>query len=174
MPIAALVIDVQAGLVPGSYNETQVLSAIQTTISKVRLAGGAIVYIQHCHNQWEPLKKGNPGWALHPFLDTRETDVYVEKTASDAFYDSTLAQLLDEHNISDVVIMGLQTEYCVDATCRAALSRGFEVTLIKDGHTTGDSLLNAELTIAHHNSVLENLAHPRSQIRVVTGTDYNP
>ena len=59
----------------------------------------------------------------------------------------------------------------VDATCRAALSRGFEVTLAGDGHSTGDAVTPAKTTIAHHNYVLGNLAHPDRNILVMPGAE---
>ncbi len=163
---AALVIDVQLGLVQGAHRESEVLAAIKTTISKVRGCGGQVVFVQHCHATWEPLKKGNPGWVIHPAIETQSSDLFVEKTASDSFYESELADVLVAHEIDRLVVMGLQTEFCVDATCRAALSRGFEVILVADGHTTGDAKISAEDAIAHHNYALANLAHPSLQIQV--------
>lgn len=58
----------------------------------------------------------------------------------------------------------MQSEYCVDTTCRSALSRDFDVTLASDAHTTGGPA--AARTIAHHNTVLSNLAHPSRRIVV--------
>ena len=56
----------------------------------------------------------------------------------------------------------MQSEYCVDTTCRSALSRDFDVTLASDAHTTGGPA--AALVIAHHNAVLPNVAHPSRRI----------
>jgi len=35
-----------------------------------------------------------------------------------------------------LLIMGAQTEVCVDTTCRRASSLGFSATLVSDGHNT--------------------------------------
>jgi len=49
----------------------------------------------------------------------------------------------------------LQTEYCIDTTCPRAFTLGYEVTLVKDAHSTWDSsLLKANRIIEHHNNVL--------------------
>jgi nicotinamidase-related amidase len=37
-----------------------------------------------------------------------------------------------------LVVAGLQSEYCVRDTVLGALARGYEVTLISDGHSTYD------------------------------------
>ncbi len=168
MATAALIVDVQVGLVAGAHNEAEVLANIARTVSAIRSRAGTVVYIQHCHASYEPLQKPNPGWQLHPALDARSTDSYVEKTASDAFYQTNLNQLLKGLGVTDLYIAGLQTEYCVDATCRVAQSLGYQVHLVQDAHTTGDTDLPAQSVIDHHNTVLQNLAHPDRPIKLVT------
>ncbi|MGI9325064.1 MAG: isochorismatase family protein [Pseudomonadales bacterium] len=170
MNTAALIIDVQVGLVSGAYNETQLLENINRVITAVRAKGGHVVFIQHCHASYQPLMKDNASWALHPALDARGDDTYIEKTASDSFYQTELAEVLDAMNVAELYITGLQTEYCVDATCRAAQGRGYSVNLVEDAHTTGDSQLPAATIIAHHNAVLANLAHPDHPIRLVSSS----
>ena len=168
---ALLVIDVQKALVQGAYREEEMLAAIRVATDKIRNKGGAIVYIQHCHTKYEPMKKGNPGWALHEALDVQSSDCFVEKEASDAFYETPLDALLKGMDVDHVYVVGLQTEYCVDATCRSALSNGYGVTLVGDAHTTGDDLLTAAQAVAHHNHILGNLAHPLRSIKVQGSED---
>jgi nicotinamidase-related amidase len=95
-------------------------------------------------------------------------DTIIEKSASDSFYQTTLAAELETLGVQDLVICGLQTEFCVDATARAALSRGYHVTLASDAHSTGDAITPAETTIQHHNYALGNLAHPNGPIKIQT------
>ena len=168
---ALLVIDVQKALIAGAYREDAVLAAIRTVSETVRARGGIVVFVQHCHASFAPLKKGNPGWELHDRLDVRAGDHIVEKQASDAFYDTELDDLLRSTGVDHLYVTGLQTEYCVDTTCRSALSRGYGVTLIGDGHTTGDASLSAAEIIAHHNVVLANLAHPLNAITVCASSE---
>lgn len=163
---ATLVIDAQIGLITGAYREQAVIDAINLSISKVRESHGIVIFIQHCHSTFEPMKKGNEGWKLHPSLDTQSDDLIIEKEASDSFYETDLDILLQQKGVGHLYITGLQTEYCVDATCRAALSKGYDVTLVSDAHTTGDSHLSAKEVIEHHNKILGLLVHPKRQILV--------
>jgi len=163
---ALLVIDVQKALVTGAYREHEFIEAAQTAIKRVRERSGVVVFIQHCHSSFEPMKKGNPGWQLHDALRPEDGDVFVEKEASDSFYNTQLDDQLRQRGVDHLVVTGLQTEYCVDATCRSALSRGYRVTLVSNGHTTGESLLSAAQIVAHHNHVLSNLAHPENTIQL--------
>jgi nicotinamidase-related amidase len=82
--------------------------------------------------------------------------------------------LLDELRrleVTHVVVTGMQTELCVDTTCRRAITLGLEVTLVSDAHTTVDATLPAESIVAYHNAVLPELAHPRHHILVRPSRD---
>jgi len=168
---ASLVIDVQTGLATGAYREKELLEVINLTNTRVRCGGGMVVFVQHCHASYEALMVGNPGWQLHSGLDVKEQDLTVAKRASDSFYDTELEILLRDAGVENVIISGLQSEFCVDSTCRAALSRGFAVTLLSDGHTTGDSHMKAVEVVNHHNIILANLASPDHPIRVVSSQE---
>jgi nicotinamidase-related amidase len=82
-------------------------------------------------------------------------DVIIHKTAADAFFKTNLEEELNKREITHLVICGLQTELCVDTTCRRAVSMGYHVTLASDTHSTWDSReLTAQQIINHHNQVL--------------------
>ena len=48
--------------------------------------------------------------------------------------DTGLEEYLKEKKITDIILGGLQTEYCIDATCKSAFERGFHVWI--PAHTT--------------------------------------
>ncbi|HEY2995770.1 MAG TPA: isochorismatase family protein [Methylomirabilota bacterium] len=98
-------------------------------------------------------------------------EVVIGKTASDSFHRTSLQDELRRRAVKHLVVTGMQTEYCVDTTVRQAISLGFDVTLVADGHTTRDALLPAADAIRHHNSVLSSLAHPDHHVTVVAGRD---
>ena len=79
----------------------------------------------------------------------------VQKRHPDAFQDTNLQRELESRGIERLIVTGMQTEYCVDTTCRRAYSLGYGVTLVEDAHSTWDTdLLTAPQIIAHHNDVL--------------------
>ena len=168
---AILVIAAQIGPMGGAYEGSSVIKAISKTISKVRESSGVVVFIQHCHLRYEPLMKGNTRWSLHPDLDKNPEALVVEKESSDSFYETPLDDLMAENDVEHVYITGIQTEYCVDTTSRVALGKGYSVTLVSDGHTTGDSHIPAQAVIDHHNKVSADLAHPKSRIRVASSDE---
>lgn len=163
MPDAAalVVIDVQRGMIDGFEDDwREVLPVVSELAGRARAANVPVVLVQHCGaRSSHPLHPSQPGWALHPALDPQPQDVHLEKRWSDAFRDTDLDTLLREAGVSRVVLVGAQTEYCVDATARRAASQGYDVTVVADGHTTSENgLLTREQIISHHNQTLANLA----------------
>lgn len=168
---ALLIIDAQIALVSGAYRAQEMLAAITLAIDKARLADAPIIFIQHNHASFAPLMKGSDGWHLHPSLDRKPGDLVIEKSASDAFYETPLAEQLKRKGVSTVVCCGMQSEYCVATTCTSALSKDFEVVLLTDGHTTGGSDSTAQLIIDHHNRTLPNLAHPSASLTSIPSSE---
>lgn len=168
---ALLIIDVQVALMDGAWRADEVLANIAALLVRARAAGAPVVFLQHNHRSFKPMMRGEPGWANHPRVAPWPGDLIIEKTASDGFLDTSLQQDLDRLGVTALVVTGAQTEFCVDATCRAALSRGFDVLLVADAHTTGDAIIPAETIIRHHNHALANLAHPQRSIAVVASAE---
>ena len=77
--------------------------------------------------------QGTPGAELHPALDREALDVVVDKgqdPGTDGYsgFDGTrLAELLREHDVDQVTVVGLATDYCVKNTALEALQEGFTV-----------------------------------------------
>ena len=161
---ALLIIDAQIGLLDGAYRADEVLGVMAEALRRARQADAPVFFLRHNHASFAPLMNGASTWEIHPRVKPRTGEVVVNKTASDGFWNTDLQRLLDEQGVARLRVAGLQTEFCVDATCRAAISRGFDVVLIADGHTTGDAVTDAATTIRHHNYALTHLAHPTRSI----------
>jgi len=155
---ALVIIDMQLGNFQGSdsvYDGEILLSKVQRLISKARGEGVPVFYVQNKGSEGDPDETGTPGWEIHPTIVPKEGDVVIEKETPDAFHRTTLSQKLRSKGIEKLVIAGLQTEYCIDTTCRRAYSLEYDVVLVKDAHSTWDSSsLTAEQIVGHHNRVL--------------------
>jgi nicotinamidase-related amidase len=155
---ALLVIDVQ---VCNSEDATPVhagsdlLAKISTLITRARASGVSVVYVQHCGLDGAVDHPGTPGWRVHPAVAPVKGDVVIQKRHPDAFQATNLQRELESKGIKRLIVAGVQTEYCVDTTCRRGYSLGYDVTLVKDAHSTWDTdHLSAPQIIAHHNHML--------------------
>ena len=169
MKAALLIIDVQVGLVElmPSNLQHQVLSNIKILQSRARSVKIPVVFIQHDGFKGHPLETETPGWAIHPSILPRSGEPVIRKKASDSFFETELAEALQKNKIGDVIIAGAMTEFCVDTTCRRAVTLGYNVTLVSDAHLTRDTaVLTAAQIIAHHNLVLKGFAAGTHSIKV--------
>jgi nicotinamidase-related amidase len=167
---ALLIIDMQTEwLQPsaGRFDLEGVLARINQVAQHYRARGDAVVFVRHSN---EEASTGSPGWQIDVRLPVLPTDHIVDKCASDSFVQTTLTALLQGLGVGHVTISGMATEFCVDSTVRAALSAGFDVTALSDGHTTGDRPhLSAQAIVTHHNWVWTHLAPPAGRVlRVLT------
>ncbi len=164
---AFLIMDMQNGLLKEAYQPYITLDRTGMLLARARETATPVVYIQHCGQPGEPLQPDTPGWQIHPSLTPIRGDPVVSKRGSDGFYGTALQRELESRHIRHLVIAGMLSEFCIDTTCRQAISLGYAVTLAADAHTTvHNGLLLAPQIIAHHNSVLARLAHPDGHITV--------
>ncbi|MFM1678642.1 cysteine hydrolase family protein [Aeromonas salmonicida] len=161
MTKALLIIDVQVGLfeaTPSPYKSDEVISNINKLTDKARPSKTPIIWIQHETPSHEILKFQSSGWKLPNNLNRAESDFYVRKTTPDSFFKTDLLQILTNQTVSELVVCGYATEFCVDTTIRSAAEKGFQITLVSDTHTTHDKQhAPAEFIIQHHNATLPNI-----------------
>lgn len=99
---------------------------------------------------------GSDGWQLHPDLDVHPEDIKIQKAYADAFYQTTLLETVKSRSVKRLVVVGCTTDACIDMTCRAGVSLGFDVVLVADAHTTKNNrFLSAADSIAYYNVILD-------------------
>jgi nicotinamidase-related amidase len=112
------------------------------------------------------------GWQLAEGLETSPKDLRVRKTTPDSFYQTNLQKLVPKEDIERLIICGLQTDYCVNATVRQALKLGYDVVLASDAHSTvANASMTAEDIIAEHNKDLGHLTGSVARIDVTRTSD---
>lgn len=154
-----LVIDVQNCMFEPDpvYKSEALLANLRALIGRARAAQTSIIFVQHCGRVGAPHAPGEPEWQLHPDMNPQPEDRIIQKTEPDSFYETDLHETLTEMGVKKFVTAGIQTDYCVDTTCRRASSMGYEVTLVQDAHSTwSNEHITAEQVIAHHNGILGN------------------
>ena len=158
-----ILVDLQRGMFDGSRippvaSAAKVQSSVRHLIEKAREAKVPIIYVRHGGTVGHPLAEGTEGAEGQLGLESRPDDPIIVKRTPDSFHETPLLQVLRDRSVGYPAIAGLQTEYCIDTTCRRAFSLGLKVTLATDGHSTWDTdILAADQIIAHHNETLGNL-----------------
>ncbi|KAK4199466.1 Isochorismatase-like protein [Triangularia verruculosa] len=103
-----------------------------------------IIFIQHHESPDEgPLVLGTEPWGL-VFTPRKELDgteeFVVDKSVRNAFSNPALERILRQHGAEELVVFGIQSECCVEATCHGAIDAGFAITLLSGAHSTYPTL----------------------------------
>lgn len=133
---ALLIIDVQRELFEKTtpiYEVDTLLANIRLLVDKAHAAKAPVFYVQHSTDK--VLVEGTDGWKLHPTLTPLPTDHFIRKHHGNAFEDTPLKAELDALHVRRVVVAGLVTQGCVQATCNGAHELGYDVVLVKDAHS---------------------------------------
>jgi nicotinamidase-related amidase len=162
---ALIVIDVQRGILedPQLQRKQETRKALDETVARIagliaqaRAASVPVLYVQHDGGKGHRLEPNTEGWPLRPEISPRTGEAVIRKRASDSFFQTSLEAQLLARGIRRLIISGCMTQYCIDTTVRRAVSLGYDVVLVADGHMTADSgALRFEQIIAHHNAILD-------------------
>jgi nicotinamidase-related amidase len=156
---ALLVIDTQTNMFQEEmsvYDGPRILETIQVLLQRARSQGAPVFYLRNDGGPGEPDEYGTPGWQLHSSVTPQTGDVVIDKSSPNGFQDTPLHEELQGREIRKLVLVGMQTEYCIDATARRAAELGYQVVVVEDGHTTFDfEELTAAEAIEKYNHALE-------------------
>jgi nicotinamidase-related amidase len=139
---ALVVIDAQVNMsdpVYPCYDARGVIGKLRTLIDKAHAAAVPVIYIQNNGPKDSVDEPHTPGWEIDPTVAPAPGDTVIEKTTPDSFHKTSLGAELVGRSIENLVIAGFQTDWCVQSTTRQAVNLGYNVTLVKDAHSTLDS-----------------------------------
>jgi len=156
MKTALLVIDIQKDYFPGGkYPLVNPLEAAQKAymiLQCFREHGGNHVHIQHISQEPDAtfFISGERGTDIHDAAAHFEGEPIIYKHEPNAFLNTNLLELLKSWEVKRLVITGMMTHMCVDATARAASDLGFQVIIAADACATrdlkyGDTTIPADL-----------------------------
>jgi nicotinamidase-related amidase len=98
-----------------------------------------IVHIQHISPAGAPFFiEGTDGVEIHDNVKPKDGEKVFVKQFPNSFRDTGLLEYLKSNDITELVIVGMMTHMCIDATTRAAFDYGFSCTVIGDACATRD------------------------------------
>jgi len=159
MSTALVIIDVQRGMFGdpnmAPHDGAAAVARMRGLLDGAREAKIPIFFVQHDGGEGDLLEAGTDGFPFVAELTPQASEDVTVKRQSNAFEGTDLRDKLHRAGIGHLIVCGMQTEFCIDATVRGAIATGFEVTLVSDAHTTFDAeKASAERIIAEHNEEL--------------------
>lgn len=156
MTTALLLIDIQNDYFPNGKMELNKPLEAATNASEIlnwfRVNDYPIFHIQHVSNRGGAtfFLPNTEGVKIHPLVAPNEQEKVIVKHAPNSFLNTDLLQSLKDKGVKKLVICGMMTHMCIDATVRAAKDLGFECILIEDACTTRDLMYRDKAVPAEH------------------------
>jgi nicotinamidase-related amidase len=139
-----VIVDIQNDYFPGGRCELVGPEAAAANASRLleaqRAAGLPVFHVQHV---WEGddaefFSPGTPGVEIHDSVRPQPGEPVVQKAYPNSFRDTDLEQRLRQAGAEELLVVGMMTSMCVDATVRAAVDLGFGCTVAHDACATLD------------------------------------
>lgn len=129
-----LVVDVQVGVMSESWDASRIIQNVARAVERARTAGVPVIWVQHSDKD---LVYGSPQWQWVPELMPENGEPLIHKQFNSSFEKTTLDEHLATLGATHIALAGAATNWCIRATAYGALDRGYDLTLLKDAHTTG-------------------------------------
>lgn len=135
-----LVVDVQNALVAGlPCRGKELLGNIGVLLGACRESGLEVIYVRHDGSARGMLIPGTAEWEIFPEIAPLPCERIFDKRFCSSFQETGLEKYLKEKEIRQLILTGMQTEYCIDATCKAAFERGCRVVVPQGATSTFDN-----------------------------------
>lgn len=121
-------------------------------LEQFRAVNLPVIHIQHIASRPDAtfFLTNTKGAEIHKTVYPIENEKIISKHYPNSFRETTLLEYLKGEQITDLVICGMMTHMCVDATTRAAKDLGFNITLIGDACATKDLGINGQIIEAEN------------------------
>ena len=139
---ALLIIDIQNDYFPGGAMELEGADAAGANagkaLEKFRKDGLPVIHVRHLSVRPGStfFLPGTKGADIHESVSPSRGETLVEKNFPNSFRSTPLKDLLDGQGVKSLVVAGMMTHMCVDASVRQAADLGYKVTLLADACAT--------------------------------------
>ncbi len=104
-----------------------------------RTGGRPVIHVQHLSREPDsPYRPGQPGCDFKEEVRPQAGELVVQKSTNSAFIDTGLGPYLESKGIDTLVIVGVATNNCVEATVPMAGNLGYQTYLVADATATSD------------------------------------
>lgn len=144
MPRALLIVDIQRDYFPGGayplVSPEQAAAATRRVLDAFRASGEPVLHVQHVWDAPDAafMRPGTDGVEIHALVAPAGDEPVIQKAEPNAFIGTTLESELRTRDIDQLVVAGMMSSMCVDATVRAAVDLGFETTVVHDACAAPD------------------------------------
>lgn len=130
---------------------------VKKLIYEARAHNAEVIYVRHDDGIGTELTKGTDGFEIYEEFQPMKDEKVFDKVVNSAFKGTGLLEYLKGKGEKDVIIVGLQTDYCIDATVKCGFEHGFNIIVPSYGNTTvNNEFMLAEQSYKYHNEFMWN------------------
>ena len=135
-----IVIDMQKALLDDElYNLNGLLENVSKLIEAARANRVEVIYVQHDAGEGSGFSVGDEAFEIADEVAPQAGEKVFVKRASSSFTNREFAAYLEKEEGDTLLIVGLQTNFCIDATVKSAFERGYDVFIPEGTNSTFDN-----------------------------------
>ncbi|GAA5226169.1 isochorismatase family protein [Paeniglutamicibacter antarcticus] len=169
---ALVIVNMQQGVMDYCVHPKKVVSRIQELLVRARDTGTPVYWVQ----DEREFERHSLAWKLTAGLEQQEDEHRIFKSYRDAFTGTGLHASLIAQDVGRLVICGAQSDYCLRTAAGRAAAMGYDVTVVRDAHTTGAETfegqsLTGDQIIAHTNAYFAGLDYPNQDFLLMRAAE---
>ena len=149
-----LVVDMQKALTEDEelYDAEAFMDRNIRLIDAARKNNVEVIFVQHDAGEGSGFSAGDEDFKIDPRVAPKEGEKVFVKTINSCFGNKEFKAYMEQQEDKRLMVIGLQTNYCIDATVKSAFERGFEVIVPEGTNSTFDNdYMTGETTVAYYN-----------------------
>lgn len=139
------------------YNFHEFVVNVENLIDTARKNNIEVIYIRHDDGAENELTKSKDGFEIYEKFKPCDEEKIFDKEVNSAFKGTGLLEYLASKSDKDIIVIGLQTDYCIDATIKCGFEHGFNIIVPAYANTTIDnSFMPAKQSYKYYNEFIWN------------------
>ena len=151
-----LAIDIKKGITNDKlYNFNGFVSNTTRILDTARKNGIEIIYFQHDDGPSSGFSVGDSDFLISDLFTPQSNEMIFVKEVNSCFGNKKFVEYLESKNDKELMIVGLQTNFCIDATVKSAFDREYHVVIPEGTNSTFDNeYMSAETTYKYYNNMM--------------------
>ena len=151
-----LVVDMQKGIADSElYNYETFMDRTVRLIGAARKNHVEVVFVQHDAGPESGLSAGDEDFEIVDQAAPEKGEKVFVKTINSCFGNKEFAEYMEQQKDKRLMIIGLQTNFCIDATVKSAFERGYRVIIPEGTNSTFENdYMSGETTCRYYNEFM--------------------
>ena len=153
-----LVVDTQKAIINDKLYQFDLFkSRVIELIKTARNNKIEVVFFRNYDGIGNELTRGNNGFEIYDGFQPLNGELIFDKNVNSAFKGTGLLEYLRQKEEKTIIIVGLQTDYCIDATIKSGFEHGFKMIVPANANSTVDNqYITAEQSYYYYNEFMWN------------------